>query len=437
MENIDHKTKEVTPSIFKKISAWILLLLFGIVGIFISMIATIYFAGISGSRMIAFVAGIVILVIIAGGGGYFAGRVLKGKHIRSIRKYAMFSAGITLVLTGSLLFGFLYTPVDSDPMQPSDDVHYWDLSTGSRIAYTRISENVDKPYPVLLVHGGAGAPSLEHDDYAHTLAREGYDVYNYHQVGAGLSSRHHPDEYTIERQVQDLEAIRQQLDVEKVILIGESWGGTLTANYMAAYPNHVEKAVFVSPGGIWLNHNSDIGPQLNENGQRNQSEVVSENLRFTIAQIISQAGGTQGLYVLMPEKYLDGLYERFVSMLSMEPGNPNPDTNEVSPSEGFGFWVNVKMALDSQKVPDPRPALEQNQTPVLIFRGQYDYIAWEHTREFRDTFPNSKLLPVEGIGHVITNPYQQTYTETIVKFLNGEELPIEPYNGVENPFSVQ
>lgn len=429
-----HMKKEVTQSVFKKISAWAQLLLACIAGMIASMIATIYFAGISGNRIIAFVAGFVILVIIAGGGGYFTGRTLIGKRTRSIRKYCVFPAGISLLLTTSIMFAFLYAPVDSNPMQPNDKVHYWDLSTGSRIAYTRISVNVDKPYPVLLIHGGSGAPSLENDDYTNALAKEGYDVYNYHQVGAGLSSRFHPDEYTVDRQVEDLEAIRQQLNADKVILIGKSWGGTLSANYMKAYPNNVEKAIYIAPGSIWPSKKSDIGPALSEAGQKNQSEVVSENLRFILAQVISQSGGLNGLYVLMPEKSLDGLYERFVDMLSMEPGNPNPDTNVVPPSEGFGFWVNVKMASDFQKVPDPRPALKKNKTPVLILRGQYDYIAWEQTREYRDTFPNSILLPVKGLGHAITKPYQAIYTEAIINFLNDEELPIAPYTRKKDPF---
>lgn len=433
MGDINHMKKVSTQSIFKKISAWALLIVSGIAGMIVFMITTIYLAGISGNRIIAFVAGLVILVIIAGGGGNFTGRMLKGKQTRSIRKYSVFSAGIALLLTTSIMLTFLYAPVDSNPMQPSDKVQYWDLSTGSQIAYTRISRNVNKPYPVLLVHGGAGAPSLEHDDFVYALAEEGYDVYNYHQVGAGLSSRLHPDEYTVDRHVEDLEAIRQHLNADKVILIGKSWGGTLGANYMKAYPNNVEKAIYLAPGSIWPSKNSDIGPILSEAGQKDQSEVVSKNLRFILAQIISQSGGTKGLYVLMPEKSLDGLYERFVDMLSMEPGNPNPDTNEVPPSEGFGFWVNVKMASDLQKVTDPRPALKKNKTPVLIIRGQYDYIAWEQTREYRDTFPNSILLPVKGLGHVITKPYQAIYTEAIVKFLKDGELPIEPYTRNEAP----
>jgi proline iminopeptidase len=79
------------------------------------------------------------------------------------------------------------------------------------------------------------------------LADEGFDVYNYHQVGAGLSSRLGASQCTVDRHVVDLDAIRVILGAEKVILIGASWGGQLIAEYMAAHPARVERAVVVSP----------------------------------------------------------------------------------------------------------------------------------------------------------------------------------------------
>src|SRR5690606_33249651 len=83
------------------------------------------------------------------------------------------------------------------------------------------------------------------------LATAGFDVYNYHQVGAGLSSRLDADDYTVSRHVADLEAIRIELKADHLILIGASWGGQLIAEYMAAYPERVERAVVSSPGSIW------------------------------------------------------------------------------------------------------------------------------------------------------------------------------------------
>ena len=37
-----------------------------------------------------------------------------------------------------------------------------------------------------------------------------------------------------------------------MILIGHSWGGTLSAHYAATYPDRVAKLVFHSPGPIWM-----------------------------------------------------------------------------------------------------------------------------------------------------------------------------------------
>ncbi|GAA4236023.1 pimeloyl-ACP methyl ester carboxylesterase [Streptosporangium album] len=52
------------------------------------------------------------------------------------------------------------------------------------------------------------------------------------------------------RDAADLEAIRRVLRADKLILVGRSWGGSLTARYLAAHPRHVAKAVFVSPGAL-------------------------------------------------------------------------------------------------------------------------------------------------------------------------------------------
>ena len=58
-------------------------------------------------------------------------------------------------------------------------------------------------------------------------------------------------DYTVARAVADVEAIRQQIEADKVFLIGHSWGSALAANYLAKYPDHVAKVVFYSPGPMW------------------------------------------------------------------------------------------------------------------------------------------------------------------------------------------
>ena len=66
--------------------------------------------------------------------------------------------------------------------------------------------------------------------------------------------------------VADLEAIRQKIGVEKMILIGHSWGSTLAASYMAKFPTHVAKAVFHSPAQIWRLESEDYDYSRTDGG---------------------------------------------------------------------------------------------------------------------------------------------------------------------------
>ena len=54
----------------------------------------------------------------------------------------------------------------------------------------------------------------------------------------------------VQRQVEDIETIRKTIHAEKLILLSHSYGGTLAVNYMANYPDGVEKSIFQSCKGI-------------------------------------------------------------------------------------------------------------------------------------------------------------------------------------------
>lgn len=129
---------------------------------------------------------------------------------------------------------------------------YWELPTGSRIAYLRLpAVGPAQATPIIRLHGGPGGYAVTNQRavafFGH-LAQDGYDVYLYDQIGSGLSARlDDPREYTLTRSVANLEAIRQAIGADQLILLGESWGATLAANYMAAYPDHVGRVIFSSP----------------------------------------------------------------------------------------------------------------------------------------------------------------------------------------------
>ena len=127
----------------------------------------------------------------------------------------------------------------------------WKLPTGSTIAYTRLAAPSANPgLPLIYLHGGPAVPPRNTiREFLAPLAGEGFDVDLHDQFGSGASGRARDiAEYTVQRHVADLEAIRRELGADRIVLVGSSWGAVLAGYYMAAHPARVERAALLSPG---------------------------------------------------------------------------------------------------------------------------------------------------------------------------------------------
>ncbi|MES2204474.1 MAG: alpha/beta fold hydrolase [Pseudomonadota bacterium] len=102
--------------------------------------------------------------------------------------------------------------------------------------------------PVIVVHGGPGAGCSP--DYARFFDPDKYRIILYDQRGAGKSvPKACMQENTTHHLIEDLEAIRIALDLDKPLLFGGSWGSTLPLLYAQKYPKNVSGLVL---RGIWL-----------------------------------------------------------------------------------------------------------------------------------------------------------------------------------------
>lgn len=101
--------------------------------------------------------------------------------------------------------------------------------------------------PTLLVlHGGPGMPSYYLEGLA-ALADTRRVVF-FDQLGCGRSDR--PDDpglWTLSRSIAEVEAVRDQLDLGPVALLGHSWGGFLALAYADSHPDTVTAMVLSSP----------------------------------------------------------------------------------------------------------------------------------------------------------------------------------------------
>lgn len=98
---------------------------------------------------------------------------------------------------------------------------------------------------VLLCHGGPGMW-----DYLGLVAEmldENFTVHRWDQRGSGRSERRGP--FTVERFVDDIEALRRHFGHERWIVGGHSWGAALGLQYALRYPQRTRALIYVSGTG--------------------------------------------------------------------------------------------------------------------------------------------------------------------------------------------
>jgi proline iminopeptidase len=112
--------------------------------------------------------------------------------------------------------------------------------------YTR---RVGAGTPVVVLHGGPGA----HHDYLlpqYDLLARGRTLLYYDQRGGGRSPLPRDVPAGWREHVADLEALRSHWHLERVTLLGYSWGGLLAVLYALAHPERVARLALVCPAPI-------------------------------------------------------------------------------------------------------------------------------------------------------------------------------------------
>ena len=103
-----------------------------------------------------------------------------------------------------------------------------------------------KERPVLfLLHGGPGG---EHSSFKTQMAelRDVAQLVFLDHRGSGRSQRGEASTWTLENNIEDLEALRQYLGLERISLLGSSYGGIVAQGYAVRYLDRVSNLVLVA-----------------------------------------------------------------------------------------------------------------------------------------------------------------------------------------------
>ena len=291
-------------------------------------------------------------------------------------------------------------------MEKRAGIHYWDLPTDSRIAYTLIpAKGSKKRYPIYLQGGPGGSVDDGLIRIMSQIAEDGYDVYLYDQIGSGWSDRLADiRDYTALRHKRDLEAMVQKIGAEKVILIGQSWGAILAALYTADNPRRVASLILTGPGpmqplGSGLAR--IVAPdsfQLRKPYYTNhQGNERANNIRTRAMEMSATLFGKK----LASDEEADDFAAYLNTQVNWSTVCDTSRIRHMTSKGGAGFYAQVMTVKSFGSVPDPRPKLRNLPIPLLVMKGQCDNQAWGYAKEYLDLFPHRRLVVIPDAGHGI------------------------------------
>lgn len=100
--------------------------------------------------------------------------------------------------------------------------------------------------PVALIHGNPGS----HHDYTLAVVErlsQSYHVIAFDRPGHGYSERHDSVQTTVEVQAHIIREALKKLAIEKPVLVGHSWGGSLVLAAAIAYGSELSGIVLLAP----------------------------------------------------------------------------------------------------------------------------------------------------------------------------------------------
>ncbi len=298
---------------------------------------------------------------------------------------------------------------------------YWNLNSGSKIAYTLIhAKQHQKGIPILFLQGGPGGPIYERNIRSLSpLSEEGFDIYLYDQVGCGYSNRlDDVKQYTTLRHKEDLEEIIERIGSKKVILLAQSWGAILASLYAADHPDKIEKIIFTGPGPL-LPIKEELAAipvpdsfQLKKPAYTNaQANRMTHNVRTKAMAWFAKTFG----WKIASDQEADA----FQTHLSNETNKSTVcDISKAPVAEnGGGFYCQVMTVASFASTPDIRTKLSECKFPVLIMKGQCDNQNWGYTSEYLEVFKDHHLIIIPDAGHSISIEQPKAYLNTIRNFL--------------------
>jgi proline iminopeptidase len=241
--------------------------------------------------------------------------------------------------------------------------------------------------PVILLSGRPGAEV----DLMRPVAKlfpEGYQLIYLEQRGTGRSrpATLTPENMTVRLMVDDLEALRMKLQLDRLFLVGSSWGGQLAMAYAAERPERVDRMILISPAGATL--------EFTQWSRDNVLARLRSEDKEAIAYWAEASKRGVDRNKSMFEQFRAGLPGMFFDRLKgLAFAAQMPETS-------MHFDAQLLLLQDATHNYDVRSGLRKLARPVLIVQGYQDHLGQKVVEEIHGLIRSSVLRYIPKCGHV-------------------------------------
>lgn len=300
-----------------------------------------------------------------------------------------------------LLILTLPTSLFADSTLPSRD-GFIEVPGGP--VWYRVTGDTDS-VPLLVLHGGPGGTSC----YFSALEPLGAErpVIRYDQLGTGRSAR--PSDlslWQLDRFVEGVDAVRKNLGLDEIHLLGHSWGGALAAQYVLDKGSEgIVSLTLSSPllsTPLWIRDANALRAELPDDVRqtldRHETAGTTDSPEYAAATA-----------VFYERHVFDG--ERIPNAsCDGAPGNSVIYEYMWGPTEFYATGNLIDF--------DVTDRLGELDMPVLFIAGEHDEARPETLAGFRARVPGSRLVVIQDAAHASLSKQPEAYRAALRIFLD-------------------
>jgi proline iminopeptidase len=256
---------------------------------------------------------------------------------------------------------------------------------------------VERP-TLFLVHGGPGGEHSRFKSTSAALRDVAQLVYVDHR-GSGRSAHGDPATYTLENNIEDLDALRAHLGLSRISMLGSSYGGMVAQGYALRYPQRVANLILVctAPSHRFL---ADAAAIVEARGTPEQKRVCQrlwEGSFETTEQL------REFFLVMGP------LYSQRFKAEEFDEGWARGIHSFVALNRGFGDFLRTF---------DFTERLREISCPTLVIGGAHDWICPpQHSRLIAERIPRAHLKIFADSAHAVAIDENDAYLAAVRGFL--------------------